>query len=76
MVYIAEQFLGKGNGYCHAERLKNSTSNIVPHNESEEHSRVGSLEHGICSHEVLQDAESDFDSDAVHNKMMRKVHFY
>ncbi|XP_044482764.1 NAD(H) kinase 1-like isoform X2 [Mangifera indica] len=70
-----EQFLGKGNGYCHAERLENSTSNIVPHNQSEEHSRVGSLEHGICSHEVLQDAESDFDSDAVHNKMMRKASF-
>ncbi|XP_044504689.1 NAD(H) kinase 1-like isoform X3 [Mangifera indica] len=67
--------LGNSNGHCEGGRFENSTNNLVNCNQSEEHSRIGSLEHGICSHEVLQNAESDFDSDAIHSKMMRKASF-
>ncbi|KAK6247731.1 hypothetical protein QUC31_019296 [Theobroma cacao] len=33
------------------------------------------MKHGICSHEVLRDRESDSNSKGDHNKMMRKASF-
>lgn len=71
---IAEQSLRENNGVSEGGRLENSTNQPVLLNQEREHSNRACLEHGICSHEVLQDAE-DVDSNMVNNKIMKKVSF-
>ncbi|KAH9741404.1 NAD(H) kinase 1 [Citrus sinensis] len=69
-----EQSFKENNSVSEGGRLENSTSQPVLLNQEREHSNRACLEHGICSHEVLQDAK-DVDSNMVNNKIMKKASF-
>ncbi|KAL9455145.1 hypothetical protein AB3S75_010536 [Citrus x aurantiifolia] len=69
-----EQSFKENNSVSEGGRLENSTSQPVLLNQEHEHSNRACLEHGICSHEVLQDAK-DVDSNMVNNKIMKKASF-
>lgn len=71
---IAEQSFKENNSVSEGGRLESSTSQPVLLNQEHEHSNGACLEHGICSHEVLQDAK-DVDSNMVNNKIMKKVSY-
>lgn len=71
---IAEQSFKENNSVSEGGRLESSTSQPVLLNQEREHSNRACLEHGICSHEVLQDAK-DVDSNMVNNKIMKKVSY-
>ncbi|MBA0767623.1 hypothetical protein Gotri_016487, partial [Gossypium trilobum] len=70
-----EQFSAEKNGDIDCERVKNSDNQSMLQNESNEHSETGCMKHGIWSHEVLRDRESDSNSNADCNKIMRKASF-
>ncbi|KAG4129913.1 hypothetical protein ERO13_D09G109500v2 [Gossypium hirsutum] len=72
---MAEQFSAEKNGDLDCERVKNSDNQSMLQNESNEHSETGCMKHGIWSHEVLRDRESDSNSNADRNKIMRKASF-
>nr|KJB35767.1 hypothetical protein B456_006G127100 [Gossypium raimondii] len=72
---MAEQFSAEKNGDIDCERVKNSDNQSMLQNESNEHSETGCMKHGIWSHEVLRDRESDSNSNADRNKIMRKASF-
>lgn len=69
-----EQSFKENNSVSEGGRLESSTSQPVLLNQEHEHSNGACLEHGICSHEVLQDAK-DVDSNMVNNKIMKKASF-
>ncbi|TYI10357.1 hypothetical protein E1A91_A09G122500v1 [Gossypium mustelinum] len=72
---MAEQFSAEKNGDIDCERVKNSDNQSMLQNESNEYSETGCMKHGIWSHEVLRDRESDSNSNADRNKIMRKASF-
>ncbi|XP_021277860.1 NAD(H) kinase 1 isoform X1 [Herrania umbratica] len=71
----AERFSAEHNGDFDCGRVENSNNQLVQKNEPDGHSEKGCMKHGICSHEVLRDRESDSNSNGDHNKMMRKASF-
>lgn len=72
----AEQLPGEHIGNFDGGRAGNLVNEQVWQNQRNEHSEEGCMEHGICSHEVLHNGESDFSSHvADNNRMMKKVFF-
>ncbi|GAV67899.1 NAD_kinase domain-containing protein [Cephalotus follicularis] len=55
-------------------RIGNSAHQQMSNQETV-NSGKGNMEHGICSHDVLQDGESDSDPSVVYNRIMRKASF-
>ncbi|XP_022729891.1 NAD(H) kinase 1-like isoform X2 [Durio zibethinus] len=72
---IAERISAEQNGGIDCRTIKNSDNQLMLQNESDEHREKGCMKHGICSHEVLRDRESDSNSNVDCNKMMRKASF-
>ncbi|KAE8734765.1 NAD(H) kinase 1 [Hibiscus syriacus] len=64
---IAEQ---SGNIDC--GRVKNLDKQLMQQNDLDEQFEECCMKHGICSHEVLRDRESDSNSNVDRSKMMRK----
>ncbi|KAL4335275.1 hypothetical protein GQ457_07G036550 [Hibiscus cannabinus] len=67
---IAEQ-----NGNVDCGRVKNLDNQLMLQNELDEHFEDCCMKHGICSHEVLRDRESDSNSTVDRSKMTRKASF-
>lgn len=53
------------------KRTVNSTNQPLPSNTNKQSENC--LTNGICSHEILQDGETNLDSEMFQNRMMRKV---
>lgn len=62
------------NGDFDEERTENSTNQSLLSNGANEQSE-NCCTNGICSHEILQDRESNSDSKMVNNRIMRKASF-
>ncbi|XP_021592664.1 NAD(H) kinase 1 [Manihot esculenta] len=55
------------------KRTVNSTNQPLPSNTNKQSENC--LTNGICSHEILQDGETNLDSEMFQNRMMRKASF-
>lgn len=73
--YVAEHTRRESNGVIDEGKLENAIDKLVIPNQANDHSNSGCMEHGICSHDVLRDMESESKSNVSHGKMMRKVCF-
>ncbi|GLT82166.1 hypothetical protein SLE2022_005740 [Rubroshorea leprosula] len=67
-----EQLPGDHTGNFDGARAGNLVNEPVWQNGRNEHSEEGCMEHGICSHEVLHNGESDSSSNVANNNMMMK----
>ncbi|XP_050224900.1 NAD(H) kinase 1 [Mercurialis annua] len=69
-----EKSAGKNNGGLAEGKTHNPDSQSVPSNQANGLSET-CYTNGICSHEILQNGETDSDSNMSQNKMMRKASF-
>lgn len=70
----AEKLPGECIGNCDSQRAENSVREPVPQIERNEHSEKDCMKHGICSHDVLHDGESDSSPNMANKNMMKKVY--
>ncbi|EEF48919.1 NAD(H) kinase 1 isoform X2 [Ricinus communis] len=69
-----EQSAKECSGDVFEGRTQNSDNQSIPSEHSNGRSE-NCCTNGICSHEILQDGETDSDSNVVQNRMMRKASF-
>ncbi|XP_022752359.1 NAD(H) kinase 1-like isoform X2 [Durio zibethinus] len=72
---ILERFSAEPNSDIDCGRVKNLDNQLMQQNEPHDHSEEVCMKHGICSHEVLRDRESDLNSNVDCNRMMKKASF-
>ncbi|GLU19325.1 hypothetical protein SLE2022_355810 [Rubroshorea leprosula] len=70
-----EKLPGECIGNLDSHRAENSVKVPVPQIEQNEHSEKDCMKHGICSHEVLHDGESDSSPNMANKNLMKKASF-